>query len=298
MDYYKLLGIGKNATPEEIKKAFREKAKKYHPDINPEGSENFKEITKAYETLINPEKRKIYDKSLQSIGIKSKLENLIKKIVKKENPINGSNIVIKEYVTFEEAFNGFKYTVDFFRDSICTACNGTGIGENSILKRCPKCNGKESIKTPLIEIPCPYCKGKGFIVYNPCYECKGKGLKKEKVRKTIDVPPFSYEKFTLVFEGEGNAGKNNGKNGNLYITFRLKQHPFYKKKGLDLHANIYISKEKKYQENTVKIKNLKGEILKVKIPPNCENQVLKISGEGFKGKENKRGNIYLQVHYV
>ncbi len=297
MNYYELLGIAKNASEEEIKKAFREKAKKYHPDVNPEGSEIFKEITKAYETLIDPQKRKLYDQSLKPKSLKQKIESKIDKLFKSV-VINGSNIYIEEKLTLEEAFTGIRKNIIFQRKEICTSCEGSGIGENSIIKECPKCKGKGKIKTPLINIPCPFCKGRKFEILNPCSRCGGKGLIKKDVQLNISVPPFSTDSLMLVLKGEGNKGLNGGKNGDLKIKFSLEKHPFYIKKGLDLYAKVFIPKSKQNKENFIKIKNLKGENIQVKIPKNAENLILRITGEGFISKNGKKGNIYLSVEYV
>ncbi len=297
MNYYELLGISKNASEEEIKKAFREKAKKYHPDVNPEGSEIFKEITKAYETLIDPQKRKLYDQSLKPKSLKQKIESKIDKIFKAV-VINGNNIYIEEQISLEEAFNGTKKNIFFKRNEVCPDCKGSGIGENSIIKECSKCKGKGKIKTPLIDIPCPFCKGRKFEILNPCSNCGGKGLIKKDVHLSISVPSFSTDRLTLTLKGEGNKGINGGKDGDLQIKFSLKKHHFYIKKGLNLYAEISIPESKKNQENFINIKNLKGENLKVKIPENAENITLRITGEGFISKSGEKGNIYISVKYV
>ncbi|RMA93109.1 DnaJ domain-containing protein [Hydrogenothermus marinus] len=295
MDFYKILGIPKNATKDQIKKAFREKAKKYHPDINPEGSEKFKLITKAYETLINDEKRKQYDLTLKNKTIKDKIEQTIENIFSFDRKVNGRNIYVDIELTYEEAFNGTTKLITYERKEICKECEGKGITENSILKECSLCKGKGKLKTPLLNIICPKCKGRKFIILNPCISCGGSGIKKEIKEKKFHIKPFSSDRLSIIVEDLGDEGINGGKNGNLVLNIKLKKHPFFKKKGLDLYADIFLPKEKRFKENFVKIKNLKGEILKVKIPPGLNSgDILKIKNEGF---ENK-GNIYLTLKYI
>jgi len=298
MDFYKLLGISQDATPEEIKKAFREKAKKYHPDINPEGSEMFKKITKAYETLIDKEKRKIYDESLKEKSLKNKIEDIINTIFSYDSPKKGKDISVNIELSLEEAYSGTIKKINYIRIERCNECNATGITDNSVLKQCSFCKGLGKIKTPFMKIICPKCRGRKFIVLNPCVSCKGKGYVEVNKERKIHIPSFSSDKLILKIEKEGDEGFYGGENGNLNINISLKKHHFYTKKGLDLYAKIYLPQEKKHQENKIKIKNLKNETLIVKIPPNIDNRdVLRISGEGFQKKEHK-GNIYIEVNFI
>jgi molecular chaperone DnaJ len=153
-------------------------------------------------------------------------------------------------------------------------------------------------RSPFLNLPCPFCKGRKITILNPCIKCGGDGIIKKDVELEISVPPFSSDTKTFVLKNEGNHGMYGGKNGDLYIKFKLKKHPFYTKKGLDLYAKIFLPKNKRNQENFIKIKNLKNETLIVKIPPNADNNILRITGEGFQSEDGKKGNIYITVDYT
>jgi len=299
MNYYEILGVSKKASKEEIKKAFREKAKKYHPDVNPEGADFFKKLVKAYETLIDNEKRQQYDLYLKkNKTLKSTIEEYIDKILSFEKPKNGKDIKINLKISLEEAYNSTEKIISYEKIFKCYHCNETGLSENSILKTCPKCKGKKKILLFGLKIPCPICKEKGFIILNLCIKCKGKGFFTEKIQKKIKIPSFSKDILYLRYKQEGNEGLKGGKNGDLVIKVSLEKHPFYKKKGLNLYGKVYLNKDKLKTGTTIKIKNLKNETLLVKVPAGIEdNTKLVIKNEGFKN-DKKTGNIYILIKEI
>ncbi len=296
MDFYKLLRVSRNATQEEIKKAFREKAKKYHPDVNKEGEEYFKLLTKAYETLSDPRKRKEYDKTLYSKPeFLEKVENLLTNLISEDKPKKGKDIKINVEISLEEAFNGTTLNLEYFRLETCPICKGKGLDENSSIEKCRICSGNGHKEILSVKLPCINCKGKGFIVENPCMKCGGKKQIKVKKQKTLKIPSGVDEGFTILFEEEGNEGINNGKNGNLYIKISIKPHPIFEKKGLDLHTKVKLT-EKIKQEGKFSIFNLKGEKLTVSLPFNVQSgDILKIKNEGFKDRYGNIGNIFVRL---
>ncbi|NPA54308.1 MAG: DnaJ domain-containing protein, partial [Aquificae bacterium] len=210
MDYYKILGVAKNATPEEIKKAFREKAKKYHPDINKSSEEFFKKITVAYETLIDPEKRKKYDLSLKKQKLSYFTDKLYETFGFTSKPIKGKDIHLKISLSLEEGFFGKEKEIFYERKEHCPKCEGTGLSSNSILKECFKCKGKGKYKKAFLHLPCFECHGKGYVILNPCDMCGGKGLVKKQVKKIIKIPRGIQEKNKIKIKYGGNGGKNKG----------------------------------------------------------------------------------------
>ncbi len=302
MDYYKLLGVSKNATEDEIKKAFREKAKQYHPDLNKEGQDLFKQITEAYHTLINPEKKRIYDQSLKRAK-SSLLTNFEEKFSEflgfTTKPIDGTDIHTKIYISLEEGYNGSYKDVVYTRKSECEYCKGTGTTEHSFITVCENCKGSGKKKKLGINFPCLECFGKGFKIHNPCKVCEGKGYIKEKVTKTIHVPSGIRQNQILVLKNGGNTGLNNGKNGNLYIKVKLKKHPHFKLKNNNLYMNFDIPRNKIQKGIELSFKNLKDETLHVKIPENLmQKTVLKVKNEGYIDSEGNKGDLFITINPV
>ncbi|RUM50442.1 MAG: J domain-containing protein [Hydrogenothermus sp.] len=297
MDFYKLLGVSKDASYEEIKKAFREKAKKYHPDVNKEGEEIFKLLTKAYETLSDPKKRKEYDKTISSKPeILGKIENLLNRFFSEDISKKGKDIKIKVELSLEEAYRGTIIDINYFKVENCPVCKATGLDENSSIEKCQTCNGNGNKNLLSLRIPCPVCKGKGFVIENPCIKCGGRKQIKVKKHKKIKIPAGVETGFTILFENEGNEGLNGGKNGNLYIKIFLKYHPVFEKKGLNLFTKIKLT-EKIKQERKFYIFNLNGEKLTVRLPPNIQaGDIIKIKGEGFKNKNGNTGDIFVELY--
>ncbi len=299
MDFYRILGVPKDASPEEIKKAFREKAKKYHPDLNKEHSDYFKKITEAYHTLIDSEKRKQYDSSIVSNQLKIKTvfeEKLAEFLGFTSKPQKGSDIYTKMFITLEEGYSGTVKKISYKRKISCGNCNGTGITSESIIRECSKCKGTGKSKKLGINIPCINCFGKGFIVYNPCSDCEGKGYKKEKVEKEIVVPSGISENKFLFLEGLGNTGFYGGDYGNLYVKVKFKKHPLFRKKGNNLYTEIAVPKEKAYSGTYVFVKNLNNEKLSIKVPEKTSSPItLKVKGEGYRDRKGNFGDLFIKI---
>ncbi|WP_457641181.1 DnaJ C-terminal domain-containing protein [Persephonella sp.] len=300
MNFYKILGVDRDATPEEIKRAFREKAKKYHPDINRENEELFKKIVQAYEVLIDPEKRKSYDKDL----LKEKKTNLEDKIGEAiadflgytTKPQKGKDIHKKIYITLEEGYLGTVKKISYSRMEKCPYCEGSGVVSNSILKKCKKCKGTGKIKKLFVKLPCIECEGKGFVILNPCEICDGKGRIKAQIEKNISIPAGVKENDVLKLKGGGDAGRYGGESGDLYLKVKFTAGKNVKLKGLDIHRDIYIPKEKAYIGDYIFIQNLRKEKLKVKIPEKTTSPViLKIKNEGYRDIDGNVGDMYLKI---
>jgi len=301
MDFYKILGVKRDASPEEIKKAFREKAKKYHPDINPNNQEYFKLVVEAYETLIDPKKRREYDNQFieaeRNNGEKpANQQNIFSNIFDiTSRKRKGKDIKKEIYLTLKEAFNGCQKKISYTRREICPNCNGTGLVENSIKKLCLKCNGTGTIKKWLLNIPCVSCKGKGYIILNPCEVCGGEGVIKNEVVKEIYIPAGVNEGYTLKLEGAGDE-MYNGKSGDLLIKIRFNKSKDIKIKGKDIYRDLYIPKSQLYSGNYIVIKNILGENLTIRLPEDIsENSLLKVIGEGYKDLSGERGNLYIKL---
>ncbi len=299
MDFYKILGVPRDASQEEIKKAFREKAKKYHPDLNQEYSDYFKKITEAYHTLIDSEKRREYDSDFleKEIKIKTRLEEKLAEFLGyTSKPLKGTDIYTKIYIKLEEGYTGTNKKISYKRKVECESCSGTGITSESIIRKCKKCEGTGKVKKLGINLPCLNCFGRGIVIYNPCKECEGKGYKKEIVEKEIVIPAGIEENKFLFLENGGNCGKFGGEYGDLYIKIKFDKHPVYKKKGNDLFTEVAVQKEKAYQGTYIFLKNLNDEKLSIKVPEKTTSPItLKVKGEGYRNMKGKFGNLYIKV---
>ncbi|WP_456402617.1 DnaJ C-terminal domain-containing protein [Persephonella sp.] len=300
MDPYKILGVDRNATPEEIKKAFREKAKKYHPDLNRENEEIFKKIIKAYEILTDPKKEKEFDlrySSKKFQKVERKINSIYSEILGySPSKKKGKNIHKKIFITLEEGFKGTVKKISYSRYEKCSYCGGSGVVSNSILKECEKCKGKGKIKKFLFNILCSNCKGRGFIILNPCDICGGQGRVKIQTEKNIKIPSGIEENHILKIEGGGDYGFNGGGYGDLYLKIKLIKKDNITIKKLDVYRDYYIQKDKAYKGEYITIKNITGESLRIKIPEKTDSPVyLKIKGQGYTDLDGNRGDLYIKI---
>lgn len=273
-DYYEVLGIDKNATEQEIKKAFRQSAKKYHPDLNPDNKEaeqKFKEINEAYEVLSDSDKRARYDRfghagvDGQSGGFGQGFEgfsgfgDIFEDIFdmfgggfsgnRKNSPRKGSDIKYRLDIEFEEAAFGAEKEIEFTRTENCSKCSGTGAEPGTSKTKCPKCNGTGEVKyaqaTPFGQIvrvgTCDRCNGAGEIIDKPCSKCNGTGKERKARKISIKIPAGVDTGSVIPLRSEGEAGEKGGPSGDLYIYINVKPHEIFKREGNDIYCEIPIS---------------------------------------------------------
>ncbi len=302
-DYYSILGVSREATKEEIKRAFRKLARKYHPDINksPEAQEKFKEINEAYQVLSDDERRREYDRILRN-GDEGKfkdfleyIQEFIGNIVKGERtrrPKKGRNIKLKLCLTLEEAAFGTEKEIDYDRRIDCPDCGGRGVMGRAETVICHACGGKGRKVKGFFALPkdCSLCGGTGFIVKNPCPTCFGEGKVTTRARVRVDVPPGTDEGDILKVPEKGDAGINGGEPGDLYLKVFLKEHPVFKKVGSDLHVVKRISYPLAVLGGVTRVPTLEGEE-EIFINPGTECGYTKVlSGRGFP-KGGSKGDL-------
>ncbi len=328
-DYYEILGVSRTATKEEIKKAYRRLALKYHPDRNPgdkEAEEKFKEAAEAYEVLSNDEKRRIYDQYGHD-GLKgnagfsgfSDLDDIFSAFsdifgdaffgggfsrsrsrgsTRRER---GRDLQITIKLTLEDIVNGISgKKIKIKKKVSCPECGGTG-GET---QTCPTCGGSGQVYRTMQSFfgtihqasTCPTCHGRGHVVKNACPVCNGTGVVDGEEVVTVDIPPGVTADMQMTLRGKGNAGRHKGLSGDLIINFEEIKHPHLRREGLNLVYDLVISIPEAVLGATKEIPTVEGPV-KIKIAPGTESgKVLRLKGKGIPVYgENRRGDLLIKV---
>ncbi len=323
-DYYEVLGVSKNATNDELKKAYRRLALKYHPDKNPgdkNAEQKFKEAANAYEVLSNPEKRKMYDlrghAGLDDMGfhgfesssdIFSSFGDIFGDIFGKRfhrertGPQKGSDLRYDMTISFTDAALGGEKQLRFTKSETCDACKGTG-ARNGTPTVCPQCKGTGHIsrqQTPgggffTISNPCPNCSGSGRKIDNPCNSCSGQGRVTKTKSLSVKIPPGIENRSTLRLSGQGEAGIRGGRAGDLYIHVKIASHPYFEREGLNIRYDAHIPFTKAALGGAIEIPTLSGKAT-LKIPECTQsNQTLRMTGQGIKTKDGRTGNQLVRI---
>lgn len=291
-DFYEILGVEKNAGKDEIKGAFRKLARQYHPDVNkaPDAEEKFKELGKAYETLMDDEKRAMYDRygedGLKNAGFDNggpfaggfgDLNDIFNSFfggfgfsqrqVDPNAPQQGEDLRIDIQLEFEEAVFGLNKEIKIDHLETCEACKGTGAEPGSKPTTCPTCGGAGKVQQTTQTIlghftqvtTCPDCGGKGVKISNPCKACKGYGRIEREKSIDLKIPAGVDNGSKMRLSNEGDAGKNGGPSGDLYVVIHVKQSDYYKREGINIFTKLEISPAQAALGDEVKIKTLDGE---------------------------------------
>lgn len=317
-DYYKILGVDRNATEEEVKRAYRRLARKYHPDLNPgnkEAEEKFKEINEAYSVLIDPEKRMQYDRgeTFKFEGFdfgKANFRDIFDFDFadifsdlfgqgRRDVPQKGNDILIKITLNLEEAYKGVIKSINFSRRINCTQCGGAGGTE---MRNCLQCNGRGVIKTSrgffAIQEICPSCKGTGKIISKRCTDCGGTGFTTKTETLNVKIPAGVDNGSRVKVRGMGEAGTHGGPSGDLIIEIILKDHPLFRRDGNDIYLVIPITFGEAVSGTKIEIPTLDGKTV-MTIPSGTQSeQKFKLKGKGFPKPGGGHGDMYVTVHIV
>ena len=331
-DYYEILGIGRNATKEEIKSTYRKLALKYHPDRNksPDAEEKFKEISEAYAILSDDEKRRTYDMYGQAgIGDRYTAEDIFRGVDFDDifrdmgfgfgsifdsffgrrrwvPPQRGYDLQYDLEISLEEASTTLEKELLISRVEECKKSDGSGAKPGSKKKECPSCNGSGQIRrqqsaggffTITQVTNCERCNGKGIIVEVPCEECDGSGQIRRSRKITVKIPKGIDDGSTLRLRGEGDTGPGGIPPGDLYVTIRVRPHSIFERRNENLICEIPISFTQAALGAKVNAPSLDGE-LELKIPPGTKPGTLfKIRGKGMpKINSRSRGDEYVRVN--
>ncbi len=304
-DYYSILGVSRDASQEEIKKAFRRLARQYHPDLNPgnkEAEEKFKEINEAYACLSDPVKRANYDRYGTAEGVSTgfgyetytNFTDIFEDIFegffgsfgfRKNRSKKGADLRYDITITLEEAAKGVEKEIKFFRWEICETCNGSGIKPGSEPIICSSCGGTGYIRYNQgffsVSKTCSKCGGTGRIIKEPCLDCSGNGKVRIERELKIKIPPGVDTGTKLKVTEEGEIGEFGGPRGDLYIYVNVKEHEFFKREGINLYCSIPISFVRAVFGGEVEVPTIDGKA-KIEIPPGTPSgRVFKLRGKGL-----------------
>ncbi|WP_338956383.1 molecular chaperone DnaJ [Spiroplasma endosymbiont of Polydrusus cervinus] len=329
-DYYEVLGVNRNATDDEIKRAFRQLAKKYHPDVSKEkdAEAKFKEVNEAYEVLSDPNKRRNYDQfpygktdhngfggtadfeDIFSGGFSDIFENFFgggkKQRGFSNQSIKGENIAARFVVTLKEQMFGKTVKLDLNIDKKCESCEGTGAKDlKKDIHTCTTCDGYGYVNLEQRSIfgiiqsqqPCPDCKGRGKVITNKCSKCKGQGHYRGKEAVEIELPKSIYENQQVRIREKGNYGLNNGPRGDLYLEISVKPNKYFKRVNDNLHLNLPVSYLDALLGAEIKVPTFDGDV-HLKLPPNTKtNSIFNIPNHGFfkSPTSTKRGDLIVNV---
>ncbi len=333
-DYYEVLGVGKDATEDEIKKAYRQKAKQYHPDLNPgdkTAEAKFKEANEAYEVLSDATKKARYDQFGHAGvdpnygagggggfggfgGVDIDLGDILGSFfgggfggarhANPNAPRRGEDIQERVTISFEEAAKGCKRTVEVQRIEVCSECGGNGAATGTSPKTCPECNGKGQVasqqRTPFGVIStsktCPKCGGRGRIVENPCPKCRGGGRVSRRTKIEINIPAGIDDRQILNVRGEGHKGANGGPAGDLHVAVFVRPHPFFERDGFDVWCDITVSFAQAALGASLMIPTLDGKV-KWELPAGTQpGEVFMLKGRGIQNLNGKsKGNQLVRI---
>lgn len=317
-DYYEVLGVDKNASEDEIKKAYRKKAKQYHPDLNPgdkEAENKFKEVNEAYEVLSDSQKKARYDQFGhagvdpnygaggggygQAGGFDFDLGDIFGSFFgggfgggrqsNPNGPRRGEDIQTKVTISFEEAAKGCKRTVEVNRVDTCPDCHGSGAKAGTSAKTCPECSGRGYVnvqqRTPFGVIStqksCQRCQGKGKVIDDPCQKCRGTGRVSSRASVDVNIPAGIDDRQIFNISGAGNSGINGGPSGDLKVAVYVRPHAYFERDGYNVWLEQHISFTQAALGDNLRIPTLDGDV-KFDLPAGTQSgTVFSLRGKGI-----------------
>ncbi len=334
-DYYEVLGIQKGASEDEIKKAYKKKAREYHPDLHPNDptcEDKMKEVNEAFEILNDPDKKSRYDQfghagvdpnyggadGAGGFGGFGDMGDILESIfggfgfgggsrgaASANSPKRGADIQESVTISFMDACKGVKKEISVNKMCTCSSCKGTGAHEGTTADICPDCHGRGSVKatqrTPFGAISstkvCPHCSGKGKIIKNPCNSCRGIGRIRSQKTVSVDIPAGIADQQTIRLGSQGDCGANGGPSGDLLINVNVKPHTLFRREGYDIHCDIPVTYMEAVLGAEIIVPTIDGDV-KYNIGEGTQTgTVFRLKGKGIqKVYKTDRGNQYVKVN--
>ncbi len=334
-DLYEVLGVSRDASQADIKKAFRKLAREYHPDSHPgdkEIEEKFKKINAAYSVLNDPEKRARYDQFGTADGNANPFSGMggmnvdlgdlfgdmfsqvfgggfggSSRRTNPNAPRQGEDIEQTVKITLLEASTGITRDIEVMRSEKCQHCNGTGAKPDTKPETCPTCKGQGQVRQSqqtlfgnFVSITtCPDCKGKGKIIREKCDECHGRGMIRKKHTVEVKIPAGIERGMRLRIPNAGEDGLNDGPPGDLYLMIDVEKHPDFERDGPDLHMNLILTYPQAVLGTSVNVKTIDGNGAEIDIPSGTyHGQVFKVKGRGMPklNSLNAKGDMYVHAY--
>jgi molecular chaperone DnaJ len=329
-DYYDILGVGRGASEDEIRGAYRRLAREYHPDVSSaaDAEERFKEINEAYEILSDGEKRAMYDRfgragpagaGWAGSGGFGDFSSIFEDLFTgfgmgsrgrqaRRGPQRGADLRVDLTLEFEEAVFGTEKEVEITRHETCPHCKGTGAEPGTTPVRCPQCNGtgevrrtQQSILGSFVSVTtCPRCQGEGEIVTTPCSVCRGQKRVRAERTVLITIPPGVDDGTRIRLAGEGEPGVNRGPAGNLYVVLHVPEHPVFKRRESDILTEELINIAQASLGTEIEVQTIEGPV-ELRVPAGTQSgHVFRLRGKGAPNvrRPERRGDQYITVRVV
>lgn len=319
-DYYEILGVPRDATQDEIKRAFRKLARETHPDSNsgdPEAEHRFREVAEAYEVLGDPNRRASYDRgaSFDPSDLFSSfggIDDVLSRFFggfpfggAQRGPAQGEDIGVSTTITLEEAASGIEREVTYRARVQCPTCDGSGSAPDVDLVTCDRCGGQGSVRVTRQTLlgatmsiaACDKCRGRGKTIVEPCPECGGGGSVADEVSVSVSIPPGVDDGARMRMTGRGQAGEPGGRSGDLYLEISVESDPRFERHGADLVHRITVGLSEAALGTEVAVPSIGGDPEPIDIPPGTQpGTIFKLSKQGMPRLQRRgRGDLLIEV---